>query len=142
MKKFILLALTALVGATVIACADEKPISFSKLPEKAQTFVTEHFKTNVSLVRKDVFPTEYEVIFVNGDKIKFDSRGEWEEIECRQAAVPAAAVPAEIRSWLETNYPQQFIISIERDKRSWEIELDNRLDFKFNSRFQLLRIDD
>lgn len=142
MKKLILLAVTALVGATVIACADEKPIAFSKLPEKARNFVTEHFEANVSLVRKDAFPTEYEVIFVNGDKIKFDSRGEWEEIECRQAAVPTVAVPGEIRTWLEANYPQQYIISIERDKRSWEIELDNLLDFKFNSRFQLLRIDD
>ena len=142
MKKLILLAVTALVGAATIACADEKPIAFSQLPEKAQNFVTEQFETNVSLVRKDAFPTEYEVIFVNGDKIKFDSRGEWKEIECRQAAVPAVAVPGEIRTWLEANYPQQVISSIERDKRSWEIELDNRLDFKFNSRFQLLRIDD
>ena len=34
------------------------------------------------------------------------------------------------------------IVSIDRDKRDWEVKLDNGLDLKFDLHFRLIEIDD
>ena len=34
------------------------------------------------------------------------------------------------------------IVSIDRDKRDWEVKLDNGLDLKFDLQFRLIEIDD
>ena len=47
-------------------------------------------------MEKDIISRSYEVIFEGGSKIDFDSKGTWEEIDCRASAVPEAAVPSEI----------------------------------------------
>ena len=89
-----------------------------------------------------MFGKTYDVIFTNGEKIEFDSKGQWRDIECRQSRVPAALIPAAIANFVKKNYPQTTILKIERDRRTYEIELSNRLELKFNNSFQLIDIDD
>ena len=40
------------------------------------------------------------------------------------------------------NYPKNKITSIDRDRRDYEVELDNGLDLKFDLKFRLIDIDD
>lgn len=39
------------------------------------------------------------------------------------------------------NYPKNKIVAIDRDRRDYEVELDNGLDLKFDLKFRLIDID-
>lgn len=123
----------------------EKPVTLAQLPAAAQQTIKKHFADRqiaLAKVEIEVFGKTYDVIFTNGEKIEFDSKGQWRDIECRQSRVPAALIPAAIANYVKKNYPQTTILKIERDRRSYEIELSNRLELKFNNSFQLIDIDD
>ncbi len=123
----------------------EKPVTLAQLPAAAQQTIKKHFADRqiaLAKVEMEVFGKTYDVIFTNGEKIEFDSKGQWRDIECRQLHVPAALIPAAIANYVKKNYPQTTILKIERDRRTYEIELSNRLELKFNNAFQLIDIDD
>ena len=101
MKKlaFLLIGLVAL-QATAFA-ADDKPVKVTDLPQTAQQFISDHFsghKVAMAKMDSELFEKSYEVIFTNGDKVEFDRSGEWTEVQYREGAVPAAIVPAAIRT--------------------------------------------
>ena len=56
--------------------------------------------------------------------------------------VAAAIVPQQIRDYVAKNFAGRKIVSIDRDKRDWEVKLDNGLDLKFDLQFRLIEIDD
>lgn len=127
------------------ACAmQDKPIAVDKLPEKARTFIAQHFadsKIALSTVDREVFNTTYEVVFSNGDKVEFDRRGEWTDIDCTGSRVPDGAVPQSIRDYIGANYPGQYVKEIDRDSRYYEVKLDNRVELKFDLKFNLVGLD-
>ena len=45
----------------------------------------------------DWFDKSYDVIFTNGDKLEFDKKGVWTEVNCKYSAVPVAVVPDAIK---------------------------------------------
>ena len=51
-------------------------------------------------------------------------------------------VPQQIRDYVAKNFAGRKIVSIDRDKRDWEVKLDNGLDLKFDLQFRLIEIDD
>ena len=144
MKKILM---TLLCACTLfgIAKANDRPITVDQLPATAQKFIKAHFpKTNVSLAKMDtdLFEKSYEVIFVTGDKLEFDSNGNWTEVDCKHNAVPVAIIPQPIQQYVKQNYPSVVIISIERDKREYEVKLNNRLELTFDTQYRLIDIDD
>lgn len=84
---------------------------------------------------------DYKVVFVNGAKVEFAKNGEWKDVECKYGEVPAAIVPQQIRDYVTKNYPKNKIVAIDRDRRDYEVELDNGLDLKFDLMFRLIDID-
>ncbi|MGM9693015.1 MAG: PepSY-like domain-containing protein [Alloprevotella sp.] len=130
---------------TAIACADnEKPIQVSELPAPAQQLLTQHFsdeKVALAKAESEFLSKSYEVIFVSGNHIDFDSKGNWEEIDCPKSAVPAALIPEAIRDYVAKNYPDTAVLKIERDRWKYEVKLDNRIELAFNLKFQLIDID-
>ena len=84
----------------------------------------------------------YDVIFTNGDKIEFDGRGKWTDIDCKRSQVPDALVPTTIGTFVKKNYPQATILKIEWNRRTYEVELSNRLELEFDKSFRLIDIDD
>ena len=52
-----------------------------------------------------------------------------------------AIVPQQIRDYVTKNYPKNKIVAIDRDRRDYEVELDNGLDLKFDLKFRLIDID-
>ena len=73
--------------------------------------------------------------------MEFDRSGEWTEVQYREGAVPAAIVPAAITKYVTENYPDAYIRSIERDRHTYEVNLSNRWEIKFDLNFNVIDLD-
>lgn len=123
---------------------DDKPIQFSGLPRTAQQFVMQNFadkKVALAKMESDFFGKNYDVIFVNGDKVEFDRSGNWKKIKCKYSQVPASLVPNPIMVYVRDNYPECKIIELEKEGNTYEAKLSNGWELKFNKKFELIDLD-
>lgn len=145
-KRIMLLAAAALVGFSAPVFADvDRPIEVSQLPASAQKFLADHFAgVEVSFAKVDagLFDKDYKVIFVDGSKVEFDKNGAWTDVDCKFSQVPAGIVPQPIANYLAEHRPDRTVRSIDRDRRDYEVKLDNGLELKFDLQFRLIDIDD
>lgn len=146
MKKLLLLIASAILLSTLPASAgDDRPIAYGDLPAAARELLAAHFdglRVSRSSVERSLFDREYTVVFSDGSKIEFDKEGAWTKIECRRQAVPQALVPQAIRDAVAADFEGARIRSIERDRREYEVELENGLDLTFDRQFRLVEVDD
>lgn len=146
MKKITMLLVASLSTAMLLGCEkDDKVITTSALPDTAQTFLETYFASaTVNRVVKDYddFKHTYEVYLSDGSFVEFDSKGRWEDVECRITGVPEGIVPAAIWQYVETNYPDRFITAIEYDDREYDVELDDRRELTFDKDGNFLYLDD
>lgn len=144
-KARILLLFCALfVQATAFADID-KPVTFEQLPIAAQQTIKTHFANRQIALAKmevDLLGKSYDVIFTNGDKIEFDGKGQWTDIDCKRSQVPDALVPTAIAAFVKKNYPQTIILKIDRDRKTYEVTLSNGFELEFDKSFRLIDIDD
>ena len=144
MKKLVFLLVCLFTLQTVARADDDKPIQVTQMSQPAQQFIKQHFadsKVALAKMESDFFYKSYEVIFTNGDKVEFDNKGNWEEVNCKYSSVPTAIIPAAIQKYVTTNYPDAKILKIERDKKDYEVKLSNRTELKFDLKFNLIDID-
>ena len=145
MKKLTFILVCLLTLCTTTACADnEKPIQVSQLPAAAQELISRHFagsKVAMAKVESGLASKSYEVVFADGAKLDFDGKGNWKEIDCKLAEVPEALVPAQIKNYVQANYPDAKVIKIEKDRKEYEVKLSNRMELKFDRNFRLIDID-
>ena len=85
--------------------------------------------------------TDRSVIFTDGNKVEFDKKGNWTEVNCKFSVVPQGIIPAPIQKYVTTNYADAKILKIERDKADYEVKLSNGWELKFDSKFNLIDID-
>lgn len=148
MKQGIIFTAAIAVAMSLVACDEEgkKPIEFSDLPQSAQTFVQTHFADKqIAAVYRDseVADKDYEVIFVDGANIDFTKKGEWDEVEDRDAdGVPTAIMPQGIVDYVATTYVGQYVVQIGKDRSNYEVELVNGVDLVFDKEGRFLRYDD
>lgn len=145
MKKILLLLVCLFSLQTVVRADDDRPIAVTQLPASAQQFINKHFAGNqvaFAKMEKDWFSKSYDVTFTNGNKLEFDEKGEWTEVDCKYTSVPAAIVPKAIADYVAQNYKDVRILKIDRDTRDYEVKLSNRLELKFDLQFNLIDIDD
>jgi hypothetical protein len=147
MKTLLKITATILLLFVVTnASAQDKAISFAKLPTKAQVFVKKHFSENdIATVMMDteyLIKKEYEVILKNGSKMEFDADGEWKKIAMKEIAVPAQLVPATISQYIHKSFPNTFVKEVKKQKNGYEVEISNGLDLEFSKKGQFIRIDD
>jgi len=115
-----------------------------ELPEAITSFIKQYFPgTSISYADpdKELGVAEFEVILSNGAKIDFDRNNQWESIESRTQAIPAALIPTEIAKHVKTNYQATPISKIEKKANGYEVELSNRAELKFDNDGQFLRMD-
>lgn len=139
----LLLTVISFVAISYTAMADQ-PISREQLPAAAQRTLDDYFTDNrIQRVMKDtdVANVSYEVVFADGSKVEFDRKGQWTEIKNQRNSVPAHFIPVGIRNYLKKNYPNERVVEIERDKRTFEVELRNGTSLKFNKKGTLIDID-
>ena len=142
-----MMLLVATVFMVNFASAQEdKMISFTQLPTKAQEFVKSHFANiEVTSVWKDtefLRVEDYTVVLDNGTEIEFYSNGEWKEIKSRGNEIPNKIIPTGIAQYLQKRYNNMPIKEIKKKRTGYEVELSNGLDLEFNSKGKFLRIDD
>ena len=143
MKKILILAIGILSFAALASCK-EKTITFDQLPEVAKTFINTNFPgQNVLLatVDDDLFRPDYEVLLANGVEIKFSNAGALEKISSREG-IAAELIPLSIRTYVSSHYPSAVYREFEIGRNNYEVKLSNGLEFKFNSNFNLIEVDD
>lgn len=146
MKRMLLLIASAILLSTRPASAgDDRPIAYADLPAAARELLAAHFdglRVSRSTVERSLLEREYTVLFSDGSKIEFDKTGTWTKIECRRQPVPQALVPQAIRDAVAADFEGARIRSIERDRREYEVELENGIDLTFDRQFRLVEVDD
>ena len=145
MKKIIFI-LSLLAGMlTFTGCDEDKIISESQLPQKAQQFIQQYFaEEEIDIVKseREVSGKKYEVTFISGKNIEFKSNGDWIKVDCLFSAVPAELVPETIANKVKEMYPDAIICVIDKENNYTEVDLNNGLDLKFDKKYNLISIDD
>lgn len=145
MKKYVFLLVSLFVFNLTVLADDDKPIKVTEMPGEAQTFIKKHFANQsvaVAKMEKDWMDRSYEVIFTNGDKVEFDKKGKWTEVDCEYSQVPVAVIPAAIQKYINQHYPNTKVLKIElKDKRGYEVELSNDIELEFDKHFNITDID-
>ncbi|MFV0328295.1 MAG: PepSY-like domain-containing protein [Dysgonomonas sp.] len=145
MKKVLFTVGLLIMSFAFIACDDDddKVISVDNLPTNVQAFLQTHFASQeVRMVEKD--NDSYDVYLINGFEIEFTLSGEWDDIDGRGQQIPAsivALIPTNIPTYITTNYPNQFIVEINKEHFGYEIDLNNNLELEFDTEGNFLRID-
>lgn len=140
-----IIALVCLVAFQVQSTAgNDKPISINQMPAAAQQIIKKHFtgkKVALAKMESGLIDKSYDIIFTNGEKVEFDRKGNWTEIDCKQSSVPANLVPSQITGYVKTNYNGNKILKIEKDGSEYEVKLSNGIEVKFNKNFNVIDID-
>lgn len=151
MKKLVLFSAAILFsvltfGFSLTSCNDHDQVIIQEnLPNTSKTFLKTHFPDcqvlYVKMERDDFFGKEYDVKMNCGVEIDFNKQGEWTDVDCNMSQVPDAIVPAAILSYVKTNYPDAFITQISKERKGYDVELNNDLDLEFDKKGNFLRID-
>ncbi len=143
--KKTIMALICLVAFQAPVLADnDKPINVDQLPTTAQQTLKSNFSTKkvaLAKVESGLIEKTYDVIFTTGEKIEFDRKGNWTEIDCKQSAVPTKLIPTQINSYVKQNYSGCKILKIEKDRNEYEVKLSNGIEITFNKNFAVIDID-
>lgn len=144
MKKIFTMLLSLTAFATVALADNDTPIQVAQMPYEAQAFIKNHFSDmQVNYAKQENgFSKSYEVVFVNGDKIEFDTDGDWTEVDCKHGVVPERIVPRQLRAYVAKNHPDQKIVAISQGARGYEVDLSNGLELTFNRNYRLVDMDD
>lgn len=146
MKKFLCLALVALMSVAAASARDKVYRDAAILPSSAQKTLKQAFpKVAVNHVKVDtniLGKADYDVVLNNGTEIEFNSDGDWKEVDCGNSAVPAMFVLKPISNYVNSNYKGAKIVQINKDRNDYEVELSNGVDLKFDRAGKFLRIDD
>ncbi|WP_295731979.1 PepSY-like domain-containing protein [uncultured Muribaculum sp.] len=145
-KRIIMGVAIAMAGVFTASASDTFSRDISTLPTVARELIAKHFKANVSLIKVDKtlgHIDEYDVVLTDGTEISFDNKGNMKEVETSEAkAVPKGLVPAAITNYVASSHKGQHIVSLERKRSGWEVELSNGIDIRFDKEGRFVRYDD
>lgn len=142
MKNCLFALLAFVLTVCMPAKADnDRVITFEQLPAQAQAMLKQHFADKVPLI-VTVDWDDYKVMYQSGERVEFDKKGNWKELDCRVSAVPTALIPEPIKVSVKTTFPGAVIIKLDRDRRGYDVKLNNGMELEFNKNFQVIDIDD
>ena len=144
MKKLLFSIVCLCLFNVSVFADDDKPTTVAQMPQAAQQFISKYFsgkKVSLAKVDNGILDKSYDVIFTNGDKVEFDRKGNWTDVDCKYSVVPVGIVPAEIVKSVKSKYPDAKIIKIERDNRHYDVDLSNGWELKYNKQFKLVDIE-
>ncbi|MFP8895856.1 MULTISPECIES: PepSY-like domain-containing protein [Chryseobacterium] len=140
----VLMIVFLLIGGLV--SAQDRAITANQLPKTAKNFLAIHFKgipVNSAIEDREIYGVdEYKVYLTNGMKMEFDSSGNWKEVDGKHQKIPYGFIPASIRNYSTKNFPNTYIIKIEKKRWSYKAELSNGLELEFDRNGNFKKIDD
>ncbi len=120
---------------------NDRVVTYQNLPAQAQAFLKKYFPTKTpSIITADW--DDFTVRYASGEKVEFDTRGNWKDVECYTAAVPAALVPQAVGNAVKAQFPGMTIKKLDRNAIGYEAKLSNGLEVKFNTSGQVIGYDD
>ncbi|WP_288376543.1 PepSY-like domain-containing protein [Chryseobacterium culicis] len=126
--------------------AQDRAIHPNQLPKTAKSFLSAHFKgipVNSAIEDREIYGVdEYKVYLTNGMKMEFDSSGNWKEVDGKHQKIPYGFIPASVRNYSSKNFPNTYIIKIEKKRWSYKAELSNGLELEFDRIGNFTKIDD
>lgn len=141
MKKYLFL-LVALLAMSFSAKADhDQVITFNQLPAEAQTLLKQYFADKMPLI-VTIDWDDYTVMYDSGEKVEFDKQGNWKEFDCRSSMVPSALIPEQIKAHIRATFPGTTILKLDRNRRGYEVKLNNGHEVEYNRNFQVIDVDD
>lgn len=145
MKKWTILFVSMLVMSVTVWAGNDKPIQISEMPKVAQQFIQKHFANQtvaVAKVETEFMDKNYDVIFTNGDKVEFNKKGQWTNVDCKHTQVPVEVVPVAIQKYVSQHYPDAKVVKIEvTDRKGYEVDLNNGFDIEFDKKMNVIEID-
>lgn len=141
----IMISAVTLFAASHVTSYEDRAITFDKLPANAQEFVNTYFaneEISHIILDRDVASVDYNVTFLSGTKLEFDSKGEWTEVDTRNGVVPKELIPQAIAEYVKSNYPNREITEISRNRTHTEVTLNGGLELTFNKKYKLVNVDD
>lgn len=147
MKKilFLVIAAVLMLPATVLRADRDRIIDPEQLPAPAKVFIKQYFpETPITFAQKEMddMRVKYSVHLEDGTEIEFNSKGEWDNVDCQYQSVPEGLVPPQIAAFLAKRFPGQSVVKIDKERFGYELELSNDLELKFDKKGRLLEIDD
>jgi len=137
---FLVLLLAGTAGAQ-----KTRKIDLDDLPEKAQAFIQKNFsKEKIRDILKeveDLRDIEYKVTFPDKLKIKFDKKGDWKEVDGHRHPIPTRFIPEKILAYIQKRFPNNEVVKIEKDRKSYEVEISNGLELEFDADGKFIKID-
>ncbi len=146
MKKLLTLLTVVLLGLGISMARDKVTTDTSVLPKAAMELINKHFgKVGVNHIKIDKNMVghidDYDVILNNGTEIEFKSDGTLKSIDCGSKSIPDALVLKPIRDYIKKNFKGAAITSLEIERNTYEIELVNGLELKFDRAGNFLKVD-
>ena len=145
MKKIVFLFISLFAFNFVALAGNDKPIQVSEMPKAAQLFIKNHFadlSVAMAKVETDFLDKNYDVVFTNGNKVEFDKKGNWTNVDCEHTQVPVAILPEAIRQYVAKNYPDAKVLKIEvTDRKGYDVELSNGFELEFDKRMNVIDVD-
>lgn len=142
-RLLLLVFIGLFVSGSLSSCEKETVLPESEWPAEIKTFVDTHF-TDFAILQvvkdKDGLKKTYDVRLEGSFKLEFNSKMEIIEIEGTDR-LPDSVIPDKILDYVNTNYPQNYIIEWELEGKNQEVKLDNRLELQFTMSGEFLRID-
>lgn len=146
MKRFLSITLIAMMAIVAMNARDTYSRNAQDLPATAQKTLTGNFKAGVSVIKIDKGLrgiSEYDVVLTDGTEITFDREGFWTDVEVAMGKkVPDSLIPKAILDYIKNNNQGKKIIGIEKDRNTYNVELENGLQLKFDRAGKFLRYDD
>ncbi len=139
-KFLLLMAMVMVMSLNAMADDDDRVITYDQMPQTAQTFLKQNFGKKVPLVVTADWD-DYTIRYESGEKVEFDKKGNWKEVECYASKVPEAIIPDQIKAYVKKNYAGKSVIKIERRRMGYEVKLNNGMDIEFNRNFKVIDTD-
>ena len=137
--------LAALATLAVVLGVGAAEITTKQLPQPAQEFIKEYFAKDqvkkIRMHRHNHGEHTYNVLFTDGSKINFNSKGQWTKIKLRNDSIPVEIIPEYITTYVWEQYPNVVIMSIEQEGEGHEVELSDGTELTFNPKGNVVKID-
>lgn len=140
MKRLFLLAVVPLL---LISCEKEEILPLTEVSSVISNYTSTHFPDNPiiqSIKDTDGLELTYDITLEGEFFLEFNRKKEVIDIE-GLSKLPDSVIPAKLLEYMQSNYPDNFIIGWEVDDRNQQIKLENGLELEFNMNGVFLRID-
>ena len=134
MKKVLSILVLVLATVQMAFAGDVITRDAKQLPLTARNFINQYFtKPQISHIKIEtgiLGSKSYEVLLTDRTEIDFDSNGNWTDVDCKKAAVPAALIPASVKEYVLKSATKLFSVLL-ASKRPLITELADKLRLKY-----------